>query len=307
MIELDLTLLNQSYAQRLNWYPTIVNPQQPAQRIKGVADILDKIDLVLLDSYGVLCRGAVAIEGAVDAIAQIRASNTPLCVVSNDTMTNRRVAAEKYQQRGFDFAGEEVITSLDMTEKWLEKIDQPERWGYIGPQPHPSDDLLKGMVNLTACDGIIPAEVDHLLFLVSLGWTEQMQHNLNQSAQGKQFTLVAGNPDMGAPYATDQGIKVGATPGYFMHQLVAATNQQAIPLLHGKPGQTIFEAAAKQFEVTDPSRVLMVGDTLYTDILGGNAMGFKTLLLECGIYQGLNIEQLISESGISPDFIAPQL
>ena len=51
----------------------------------------------------------------------------------------------------------------------------------------------------------------------------------------------------------------------------------------------------------------MVGDTLYTDILGGNAMGFKTLLLQCGIYQHENIDRIIACSGISPTYIAPSL
>ena len=51
----------------------------------------------------------------------------------------------------------------------------------------------------------------------------------------------------------------------------------------------------------------MVGDTLYIDILGGNAMGFKTLLLQRGVYQNEDILEVISRAGINPHYIAPAL
>ena len=55
------------------------------------------------------------------------------------------------------------------------------------------------------------------------------------------------------------------------------------------------------------SGVLMVGDTLYTDVLGGAAMGFSTLLLESGIYKSVGVESAVAEAGIVPDFVAPHL
>ena len=307
MIEINLSILNQCYARRMGWYPSVAEQQSEPSRISGLEEILDQFDLVMLDSYGVLCRGQVPIEGALDAIALMRRENKAFSVVSNDTMTNRAVAADKYGQRGFDFSGEEVVTSLDITEQWLQTIDDPSRWGVIGPVPHPSDALLKGMVRLNETGGVIPEQVDSLLFMAGTGWTAENQTALEHSAQGRQFQLAAGNPDMGAPYMIDGVIHIGATPGYFLDQLVENTGQTATPMLFGKPGLSIFQSVAQRHGVTDPSRVLMVGDTLYTDILGGNAMGFKTLLLECGVYRGQNVADEISAAGIVPDFIAPHL
>ncbi|CAM3713411.1 HAD-IIA family hydrolase [Parendozoicomonas haliclonae] len=307
MIEINLPILNQCYARRMNWYPAVSNPAFGYQRIGGIAEILDQFDLIMLDSYGVLCRGMTPIDGAIDAIAMMRKAGKAFCVVSNDTMTNQRVAAEKYAERGFDFSNQEVVTSLDITEQWLATLENKERWAYVAPQPHPSDELLTGMTNLNALSGIIPEGIEAILFLAGSTWTSEMLTNLVESGRGRQFELALGNPDMGAPNVIDGRIHIYATPGYFAETLTLQAEQQALPHLFGKPGKDIFQYVYEQHGITDPSRVLMVGDTLYTDILGGNAMGFKTLLLECGVYRGTDIDDAIADAGIVPDFVAPHL
>ena len=303
MVELNPTVLNTLYATHRQWYPAIQNSPEQAVRISGIADILDDVDLVMLDSFGVLCRGADPIPGASEAIDQIRKAGKACCVVSNDTMTNRSNAVAKYQKRGFDFSVDEVVTSLEITEGFLTGINNPSDWAVIAPLIHPSNSLMTGMVRLNQTEGHIPESVSKLLFLTGAGWTEEMQNNLVQSAHGKQFELSIGNPDIGAPY----GDRIAATPGYFLSDLVTRTNQTSAPRLYGKPDCSIFTYVAERFDAKDPSRILMVGDTLYTDILGGNAMGFKTLLLECGIYRGRDINKEIDHAGITPDYIAPCL
>ncbi len=303
MVVLSPEMLNQIYARHLDWYPAICNKREQPEFVSGLADIIDQFDLVLLDSYGVLCRGSVPVEGALGAIEFLRKRDKAFCVVSNDTMTNSKTASEKYKQRGFDFSSEEVLTSLDITDSYLATVSDRGRVGVIAPLEHPSNDRLEGMVRLNGSNGFIPDGVDTLLFLTGAGWTAKMQENLIASAKGKQFRLVLGNPDIGAP----NGDRIAATPGYFLADLVERTGQTSRPMLYGKPDGSIFSRALERFNITDPAQVLMVGDTLYTDILGGNAMGFKTLLLQCGIYQGQNILEKVNEAGIVPDYIAPQL
>ncbi len=303
MIVLSPDFLNEIYARHPDWYPAIATTRPAPEFIAGLADIMDQFDLILLDSYGVLCRGSTPIEGAVEAIKQLRANKIPFCVVSNDTLTNRSLAAEKYQSRGFDFTADEVLTSLDITEQYLKGLTDRGRIAVIAPMEHPSNHLLEGMVRLNGCNGEIPEGIDTLLFLTGAGWTAKMQENMVNTANGRQFELLVGNPDIGAPH----GDHVTATPGYFIADLVEQTIQKAKPTLFGKPDPAIFSMAIEQHQITDPSRVLMVGDTLYTDILGGNAMGFKTLLLQCGVYQDEDIMAVIASTGISPHYVAPGL
>ncbi len=303
MVVIDATTVNEIYTRHRDWYPSASNPKSAPERIDGLADILDQFDLILLDSYGVLCRGKTPIEGARDAIALMRQKGKSFCVVSNDTMTNHSVAEEKYHKRGFDFSADEIITSLDVTEKFIVSIETSENWGVIAPENHPSRPLLAPMVSLNQHHGVIPETITHLLFLTASGWTEEMQENLVHSAGQRQFELVVGNPDVGAP--NDDTIV--ATPGYFLADFVQKTKQVNKPVLYGKPDNSIFNSALKRFNFKNPERILMVGDTLYTDILGGNAMGFKTLLLECGIYKGQDLPSEIHRAGITPHYIAANL
>ena len=51
------------------------------------------------------------------------------------------------------------------------------------------------------------------------------------------------------------------------------------------------------------SDILMVGDTLNTDILGGNKFGISTMLVLSGNTSHKNYEVKIRSSGVIPDYI----
>ena len=48
-------------------------------------------------------------------------------------------------------------------------------------------------------------------------------------------------------------------------------------MCHTKKG---FKKAVKALGITDYSQVVVLGDQILTDILGGNRMGFKTILIK---------------------------
>jgi ribonucleotide monophosphatase NagD (HAD superfamily) len=53
----------------------------------------------------------------------------------------------------------------------------------------------------------------------------------------------------------------------------------------------------------DKSDILMVGDTLETDILGGNKFGVKTMLVLSGNTREDSVDSRITSTGIIPDYI----
>lgn len=69
-----------------------------------------------------------------------------------------------------------------------------------------------------------------------------------------------------------------------------------------KPDRRIFETILHQWSVS-PNDVVMVGDTLAADILGGNRMGMKTVLLTATHVPG----QATATAEIKPDAIALDL
>jgi ribonucleotide monophosphatase NagD (HAD superfamily) len=113
--------------------------------------------------------------------------------------------------------------------------------------------------------------------------------------------VLVGNPDIVAP--RDDGYSF--EPGHYAHQL--AEIDGVAPLFYGKPFGAVFARALARFGVT-PERVLMVGDTLHTDILGGNTAGTGTVLVsDTGSLHRGDVTRAIAESGITPDYVIPHI
>ncbi len=60
---------------------------------------------------------------------------------------------------------------------------------------------------------------------------------------------------------------------------------------YNKPAEQIFEIALRKLNVK-PEEAIMVGNTISTDIFGGNRIGMKTVLIQNGrVYQGSDWEK----------------
>jgi HAD superfamily hydrolase (TIGR01450 family) len=78
----------------------------------------------------------------------------------------------------------------------------------------------------------------------------------------------------------------------------------------GKPDSQMFMYAfdeLNQFGSFSKNEILMVGDNLNTDILGGNKFGVKTTLVLSGNTSAKDAELQIHASGIIPDFVCPSI
>ncbi|MEM6497587.1 MAG: HAD hydrolase-like protein, partial [Pseudomonadota bacterium] len=114
--------------------------------------------------------------------------------------------------------------------------------------------------------------------------------------------VLVGNPDTVAP--RENGFS--AEPGHFAHEVADLTDVE--PEFFGKPFANIYDLAQTRLADIPAGRILAVGDTLHTDILGGAGAGFATLLTTGhGLLSGLDPVRAIAETGISPDWIGPSL
>jgi len=79
----------------------------------------------------------------------------------------------------------------------------------------------------------------------------------------------------------------------------------------GKPDVQMFLHAFNDLQQDDPhldkSRVLMVGDTLHTDILGATKFGIDSALVLSGNTTADNCEWSIKATGIVPDYICKSI
>jgi glycerol 3-phosphatase-2 len=259
--------------------------------LSNLEDLIDKIDVFLLDAFGVLNIGNTAIKGVPERILKLQKIGKRIIVVSNAGGFPHSLLMKKYEDLGYNFDTEDVITSRKALLRGLLKIP-PQRYGLMATKSLGRADLEN--IDITYLSEEI-AEYDNsdaFLLLGSAAWTEERQSMLLDSL------IYVGNPDIVAP--REGGFSV--EPGSFAHRIANATGIS--PIFFGKPFGNIFDLAFERLGDFNPERVVMVGDSLHTDILGGHTAGIKTALIAGhGFFAGQDINEPLQISGIKPDFI----
>ncbi len=265
--------------------------------IDELAGVFDRFDAFLFDAFGVLNVGDTPIPGAVQAIADLQRRGKQVFVLTNGASLSAEAAIRKFRQLGYDFDAHHFIASREALSRELE--GRPEqRWGLMAPEGARGEELsvraicpLHHRANFDGVDGFI--------LLSSAGWSDAQQNMLVESLRENSRPVLVGNPDIAAPRETGFSLQAG----WYAADIIARTNIH--PQFFGKPFTSVFEQALSRLAPDVPKdRVLMIGDTLHTDILGGAAVGIKTLLLtDYGIFAGRNVQPFIGQSRIVPDWI----
>ncbi|WPY94349.1 HAD-IIA family hydrolase [Limimaricola variabilis] len=271
-------------------------------RAPHLGAIADPFEVILFDAYGVLNVGETPILGAAARIAELRKKGKRVVVVSNSAGYPKRAMMARYEQLGFDFAPEEVATSREALLARLTR-EKPRRWGVMLGLGHGLREFEKIDAHLLLDDAAAYDAAEGFLLVGSDGWTVKRQRLLAASLRARPRPVLVGNPDLVAP--REGGLTL--EPGHFAHAL--ADTELCAPEFCGKPFRAIFDLALSRLDpVPDPSQVLMVGDTLHTDILGARAMGFASALVtDHGPLAGEDIVAAIDRAGIIPDFVIPHI
>ncbi|WP_411990783.1 HAD-IIA family hydrolase [Agarivorans sp. DSG3-1] len=271
-------------------------PVSHTQQLDSITDLVDDIDVFLFDAYGVLNVGGTAIEGAKEQIAKLRRAGKKVMVVTNAATQNKQQLFDKFVGLGFDFSDQEIVNSREVLLQYMDLqsstslgvITLPEfRLDTQRPCVYPEDDNFW--------------QADEFLFLSGQAWNEERHQRFIAELQNKPRTVWVGNSDLIAPLENG----VSQEPGSYTLTLPDEIYPQV--RCFGKPYAPIFEEALSrikhQLGDVAPQRIAMIGDTLHTDILGGNAMGFKSVLVtQYGFLRGLDVEQHIQRSKIRPHY-----
>lgn len=262
------------------------------QRIDSLLKIADAADVFVFDAYGVLNVGDGAITGAAARIADLRRLGKRVFVLSNSASHTKAQMVARFAGLGFDFTAGEIICSRDAALDHVAGMPNVRRWGVIAPAHfQPSEVPFKVVV--LGDDPATYAAVDGFLFLGAGLWTAARQAMLVATLQAAPRPVVIANPDLVAPRETGLSLD----PGFYGHAIADETGVMSAYL--GKPFAPVFQ----RVPVEASARVVMVGDTLHTDILGGAAQGWKTVLVtDHGLFAGLDVAPFIAASGIVPDW-----
>ncbi|MEM9224660.1 MAG: HAD hydrolase-like protein [Pseudomonadota bacterium] len=272
---------------------------RPPIVVDDLSAAFDRFDVFVLDGFGVLNVGGAAIEGAAQRVAEMRAAGKRVIVLTNSATFPTIAGVSKYRGLGFDFDASEIVSSRDVAETAMAQMPQGLVWGATAAGPASIADLSAHALE----DAGQPYEAaDAFLYLSGDEWNEARQARLVEALKARPRRVVVANPDLVAPRETG----LTTEPGAWAHALLDELPSLDLSF-HGKPLANAFDAVMERLGPNAPpsARIAMVGDTLHTDILGGAAAGWGTILVTAhGILKGLDPNPFIDASGIVPDIVA---
>lgn len=269
----------------------------PYRNAGTLTDIADAFDVFLLDAFGVLNIGETAIPGTPQRVADLVASGKRVMVVSNAAGFPHAALMAKYKRLGYDFAPEDVITSRAALLAGLTG-QRDMHWGLMATRSAGIGDLEGLHLTYLEEDPTVYDAVDGFLLIGAAAWTEERQSLLEAANEKRPRPVLVGNPDIVAP--REWGFSV--EPGHFAHRLADRTG--VVPQFFGKPFTNIFDLAFQRLGSVERGKVVMVGDSLHTDILGAHAAGINSALVsDYGFFAGQDHAAAIKRSGIVPSYV----
>lgn len=264
---------------------------------------------VFLDSYGVIKNHRGLIPGANETIDYLRNAGKIIRLLTNDASRSPEQQAERFEEQGLHgLKPEEIITSGMMAKFFLAQKVKSGRVAYLGTD-NAADYIVKANLqpvaiselDLDDCD-----DVSAMVFLDDEGfdWNTDINKTVNLLQRINVPTIIA-NSDKLYPVAKND---VSIATGGIAKLVESILNREFIHF--GKPDTQMFNYALETLkhegEFTK-SDILMVGDTLHTDILGGNKFGVTTVLVLSGNTSARSADVRIASSGIIPDFICDSI
>ena len=257
-------------------------PQQNPRQVH-LEDIMGWYDVFCFDGFGTLYnRGDFLYEGALEWYRKLRSAGKLLRLITNAASNVDSALAEDAAKRGFDFTAAETISSGSLLQKLLEKLrrDCPAKTFsqayYLG---RPS-----GVNVLHAC-GVEAVENprEPIVAISSNVATEETFAHALEILKRPGAHLFVLNSDAWAPNIDGTRSPVS---GALSEQLRLAAKScpadtaiAAGPATYylGKPFPEIFTRIKES--VPANSRILMIGDTLGTDVMGAAFAGIDSALV----------------------------
>ncbi len=301
---LSLTQAFDLYEKARRFMPTAEFPANVIE-ISGLVEIADRFDVAVLDSFGVLNIGEGAIPGVAETVEALRQLGKHIIVLTNGATLDQPGAVAKVKGFGFDIDSDDVISSRSALKFGLQPFDRHMLWGIAAPA-HSNCHTLDIEFEYLGDSPEIYSDADGFILLSTHDWPPRHHRFLQDALAAKMRPVLVGNPDLVAP----RGSYMSIEPGYFAWMLHETTGVE--PQNFGKPHQQVFEQARQRIQhvlgTVDPTRVLMVGDSLHTDILGGAAAGFTTVLTtQDGFFAGADPHKYFESCGIRPNYMLPRI
>ncbi len=278
-------------------------------KIKPFHSILPNYKAIFFDSYGVLKTYNGLIDGVSTTLDYLNDKNMDWLVLTNDASRSPIELSEKLKNAGLSqIAPDRMISSGMMAREFLRSKVQYGQVAYLGTEDsaHYIEDagletIAVAEINLDDID-----DINALVLLDDEGF--DWFHDLNKAVnllRKRNIPTVIANTDKRYPVSRDE---VGIAIGGIAHLLEKVVRKRF--LRFGKPDTQMFVYAFEQIRQRvsiEKKDILMVGDTLTTDIMGGNKFGLDTCLVLTGNTLKSRAKANIKNYGIIPDYICESI
>lgn len=271
--------------------------------------VADQYQVILLDSYGVLKNHRGLIPNVQQSMDYLRQQGKIIRILTNDASRSPEQQASRFAAQGLQgISPAEIITSGMMARDFLAHKLRSGRVAYLGTASAAQyivDASLEGVpvgeLDLEQLDDIVA-----MVFLDDEGFDWNVDINTTVNLIRKTtIPVIVANGDKLYP-VSHRNVSI-ATGG--IAKLVESILGRKF-IHFGKPDTQMFNYAFEEVNRYGSFRredVLMVGDTLHTDILGGNKFGVATMLVLSGNTRPENADLMIRSTGIIPDYIGPSI
>lgn len=256
-----------------------------------IKEWLNSFDTVLTDCDGVIWVDNNTLPHATEVINKFIENGKKMFFVTNNSTKTRPEFVTKAVKMGFNVDVDSIISTAYLAAQYLKNIGFSKKVYIVGSTGIAREldavgirhigvgqDVLEG----TLADAVKDFTPDPEIGAVIVGFDEHFSFIKMMKAASyldKPGVIFIGtNTDERFPMPDC----VVPGTGAIVNAVTTAAERQ--PTVMGKPNKYICDILEKEYKV-DPSRTLMIGDRLNTDILLGKNCGFHTLLVETGIHK----------------------
>jgi len=276
-------------------------------RTTSFKNVVKKYRAVFFDAFGVLKNHEGLIHGVENTFKYLETRGIPYYVLTNDSSRSPEELSNWYQARGLNCITTDKILSSGMLamEFFKTKLANGKVVAYLGTKEsaHYLETAGQNTISVSDVDLNYLDDIKSFAFLDDEGfdWNKDIDKTINL-LRHKNMTVIVANTDINYPVNQND---ISVAIGGLADMVEKILGKKFIRF--GKPDAQMFllayERAIQDVPNIKRNEILMVGDTLFTDIIGGNKFGLDTVLVLSGNTLPDNANIKISSSGIIPTYV----
>ncbi len=274
-------------------------------RITEFKSIVTQYKTVFFDAFGVIKNHKGIIPGIEKTFEFLDAHDINYFILTNDASRSPEALTHTYLKSGIDsITPGKIISSGMLARDWLSLKIRKGTVAYIGTveSAHYIETAGLETVPVSEIDLDDLDYIEGVAFLDDEGfdWTRDLNKVINLLRK-KNIPVIVANTDINYPVSkNDIAVAIGS-----LSKMVEEVLGKYF-IRFGKPDAQMFMYGYEKACAVKPVKreeILMVGDTLLTDIIGGNKFGIDTALVLSGNTLPEMAQVGITTSGIIPNYV----